>query len=85
MPLGIPAFPSVQRVLLGACAILIGGCALFPNWHWEKAGASTAEYDYDVKFCKQLIYPGVDGYVTGESVRRMEACMMSRGWRKAPN
>lgn len=85
MPFRIPAHPCVQLTLLGACVMLLGGCALFPDWHWEKTGASPAEYDYDVKFCKQLIYPGVDGYVTKESVRHMEACMMSRGWHKTPN
>jgi hypothetical protein len=85
MPLLTWKLTRVLRASLLASAALVGGCALFPDWRWEKEGASPAEYDYDIKLCKQLIYPGVDGYVTKESVRRMEACMMSRGWRKAPN
>ena len=85
MPLPTLSLVRMRHALLLSCVALLGGCALFPDWRWEKEGASQAEYDYDIKYCKQLIYPGVDGYVTKESVRRMEACMISRGWRKAPN
>jgi hypothetical protein len=68
-----------------AATVLLGGCMLFPGWHWAKPGASEADYDIDLKFCKQLIYPGVDGAVTQASVRAMHACMESRGWRKTPD
>ena len=39
----------------------LAGCAFFPNWHWEKRGAATGDYDQDVTFCKQRTYSGVDG------------------------
>jgi hypothetical protein len=77
-----------MRILTSsACAALLfaSGCMLISDWHWAKPGASEAEYDFDLKFCKQLIYPGVDGAVTQASVRAMHACMESRGWRKTPN
>lgn len=74
-----------RSALVAACALLAGACALLADWHWEKPGASDAERDFDIRQCKQMVYPGVDGHVTKESVRRMEVCMMSRGWRKAPN
>ena len=63
----------------------LGGCALFPDWHWEKPGASQTDHDTDVRFCKQVVYPGVDGFVSGETVRAMHGCMEARGWRKVPN
>ncbi|QLQ25463.1 MAG: hypothetical protein HZT41_11790 [Dechloromonas sp.] len=70
-----------------AIALLAGlaGCALFPAWHWEKPGAATGEYERDVTFCKQRIYPGSDGMVTNESVRLMHGCMEAKGWRKVQN
>jgi hypothetical protein len=63
----------------------LAGCALFPAWHWEKDGAASGEYERDVTFCKQRIYPGVDGLVTNESVRLMHGCMEAKGWRKVQN
>ncbi|HRH13392.1 MAG TPA: hypothetical protein PK225_03475 [Azonexus sp.] len=63
----------------------LAGCAFFPNWHWEKRGAATGDYDQDVTFCKQRTYSGVDGMVTDESVRRMHGCMEAKGWRKVQN
>ncbi len=75
-----------QRSVAAVCIILVmSACALFPGWHWEKHGATDGEYDADIKYCKLQIYPGVDGMVTKESVRRMQACMEARGWRKVDN
>lgn len=66
-------------------AVLLSGCALMSSWHWEKAGASEAEYSFDETQCKAKTYAGNDGTVTNATVRRMHACMEARGWRKAPN
>ncbi len=77
---------AAQRAVVAVCIILVmTGCALLPGWHWEKPGATDGEYDADIKYCKLQVYPGVDGMVTKESVRRMHACMEARGWRKAEN
>lgn len=70
------------RLLIAALAIAVSACSLFPNWHWERPGASAADYEADLKHCKLLVYPGVDGMVTKQSVRAMHACMEGRGWRK---
>lgn len=67
------------------CAALFAGCALFPSWHWEKGGASEAEYSFDEAQCKAKTYSGNDGTVTNATVRRMHACMEAKGWRKVPN
>lgn len=73
--------------LTGVALILlsVAGCALLSSWHWEKRGANDDDYDTDLKFCKLQSYSGTDGMVTNESVRRMHACMESRGWRKMAN
>lgn len=63
-------------------ATLLSGCALRPAWHWEKEGASEAQYAQEVNQCKAATYSGTDGMVTQESVRRMHACLEARGWRK---
>lgn len=60
----------------------LAGCALSPSWHWEKRGAAEGDYDLDVKYCKLQTYSGTDGITTNESVRRMQACMSAKGWRK---
>ena len=73
--------PQFILILLACQA----GCALLPTWHWEKLGATDDDYDLDVKFCKLKTYSGTEGMVTNESVRRMHACMESKGWRKAAN
>ncbi|AXS79516.1 hypothetical protein [Dechloromonas sp. HYN0024] len=55
------------------------------SWHWEKPGALDGDYSRDEIVCKQQVYSGTDGIVTNASVRRMHACMVARGWRKAEN
>jgi hypothetical protein len=60
----------------------LAGCALRPSWHWEKPGASEEQYTSDLNHCKGVSYPGADGMVTGEMVRRMHACMEAHGWHK---
>lgn len=60
-------------------------CALFPNWHWEKRGATEADYAIDERDCKVLSYSGTDVMVTQVSVRRMHSCLEMRGWRKVKN
>lgn len=67
------------------CVVLLSGCALFSSWHWEKAGASEAEYSFDETQCKAKTYAGNDGTVTNATVRRMHGCMEAKGWRKVPN
>ena len=61
---------------------LLSGCALFPSWRWVKPGADQAAYEADEIQCKSQVYSGTDGMVTNASVRRMHACLESRGWRK---
>ncbi len=65
--------------------LLVGGCLLRPTWHWEKAGAGDDQYRSELNQCKALTYPGADGMVTNESIRRMHLCMESRGWRRVEN
>jgi hypothetical protein len=79
--------PYTLKVLLVTTAFFaLTGCALRPGGHWAKPGAADGEYDADVKFCKAQTYAwATDGMVTGESVRRMHACMEARGWRKVEN
>lgn len=60
----------------------LSGCA---SWHWEKSGASAADYDADEKYCKLQAYSGTDGMVTQAHVRRMHDCMGARGWKKVAN
>lgn len=65
--------------------LVLAGCALRPDWHWDKPEASAAELAADLKRCKQASYSGTDGMVTQAMVRRMHACMQAAGWRKTPN
>jgi hypothetical protein len=82
----ISTLPHPWRILLATAFVALAGCALRPAWHWDKPGAVAGEYDADVKFCKAQTYAwATDGMVTGESVRRMHACMEGRGWRKVEN
>ena len=72
---------------LHCCAALaflsLSACTLFqPNWQWEKAGASVADYDADVRFCKSQTGQYHDGTVTETTVRRIHACLEQHGWRK---
>jgi hypothetical protein len=60
----------------------LAGCALSPSWHWEKRDAAEGDYDRDVTYCKLQTYSGTDGITTHGSVRRMQACMTAKGWRK---
>jgi len=62
--------------------LLLAACA---SWHWEKPGASAADYELDEKYCKLQAYSGIDGRVTQASVRRMHQCLEDKGWRKAAN
>lgn len=63
----------------------VAACALRPTWHWEKPGATDEQYTSDLNHCKGISYSGTDGMVTKEMLRRMEACMEAKGWRKASN
>lgn len=71
----------VSRLIL-AVTVLSGCSLLSPGWHWEKPGG---DYAQDERFCKSQTYSGTDGMVTQSTVRRMHACMESRGWRKTEN
>ncbi|MCL2344542.1 MAG: hypothetical protein FWC58_01650 [Desulfobulbus sp.] len=62
--------------------LVLAGCA---SWHWEKRGASAADYDLDEKYCKLQTYSGTEGLVTNASVRRMHACLEAKGWSKVAN
>jgi hypothetical protein len=71
---------------LSACIVLmLAGCALRPTWHWEKPGASDAEYSFDLNQCKTMTYSDASGVVTKESVGRMFACMERKGWTRVNN
>lgn len=80
-----PNYP--KSLVVGLCAGWLGGCSLLSSWHWEKAGATDADYSFDEAQCKAKVYSGsgTDGAVTNASVRRMHACMEAKGWHKAPN
>lgn len=68
--------------LAAASMTLVAGCAFWPDWHWEKHGASETDYEFDVKTCKVLNPTPMDGTVTQLSVRRIHACLEGKGWRK---
>lgn len=70
------------RASLVVASLMLSACALWSNWHWEKAGASAADYERDEIACKQRSYSGTDGMVNNVAVRRMHACLESRGWHK---
>lgn len=74
----------MQRYLI---LLLVGlaGCALRPDWHWEKPDVGDAQYTHDVNQCKAATYSSADGVVTKETVRRLHTCMEAKGWRKTPN
>lgn len=62
------------------------GCSLLqPAWHWSRPGASEADYEADIRFCKSQTDQAIDGTVTNASVRRIHGCMERRGWRKVQN
>lgn len=77
-------FPKF-RILNLVFSFALTGCALWPNWHWEKNGASESEYQADLTFCKSQTDQSLNGTVTNESVRRLHACMERRGWQKVKN
>lgn len=66
-------------------ALLLGACALRPDWHWERPGAGDTELSADLVRCKQASYSGTDGMVTQAMVQRMHACLQAAGWQKTPN
>ena len=72
-------------LLLVTAIVGIGGCALRPTWHWEKAGSSDEQREYDQNQCKAKVYAGNDGMVTNESVRKMFICMEAKGWHRVDN
>lgn len=77
---------AVMKKKLAPILVLIlplAACALRPAWHWEKAGASPEDYKTDLNYCKSVSYPGADGNVNGEMVRRMQLCMQAHGWHRA--
>lgn len=71
-----------RRPLASTLLLVLAGCALRPAWHWEKPGASEAQYERETIQCKSATYSGTDGMVTQEMVRRMHACLEAKGWRK---
>lgn len=79
---GLANVPALFLVLLSVAS---GGCALWSSWHWEKNGASPADYERDERICKQYVYPSADGMVTQAQVRRMHLCLESKGWVKVPD
>lgn len=71
---------------IGVClAIVLASCALRPTWHWERPGASDEEYSFELNQCKAAVYTDASGYVTQETVRRMQMCMERKGWRRVEN
>lgn len=76
----------MRRLALLCGAAALAGCALFqPSFRWEKAGATPADYDADIRYCKTQTDQALDGTVTDASVRRIHGCMERRGWRKVGN
>ena len=72
-----------NTIRLTACSMtFLTSCALWPGWHWEKPGASEADYALDVKTCKVSNPAPMDGSVTQQSVRGIHACLEGKGWRK---
>lgn len=75
----------LRRLPFMALTLFFAGCALRPDWHWERPGASDADYETDMRFCKSTTDQALNGSVTYESVRRVHACMEDRGWNKVAN
>jgi len=74
-----------MKKTLAILTLGLAACALRPAWHWEKPGASEAQYTTELNQCKGATYSGTDGMVTTEMVRRMHNCMEAKGWRKVGN
>jgi hypothetical protein len=72
----------MKAIALSALLIVTGCSLLQPSWRWSKSGASEADYDADIRFCKSQTDQAIDGTVTIASVRRIHGCMERRGWRK---
>lgn len=79
---GVALNRSASRLFL---LLALAGCALRPDWHWEKPGADAARYRVELNRCKGSSYARNDGLVTQEDVRRMHACMEAQGWHKVPD
>jgi hypothetical protein len=73
--------PKMHRSLILLAAVIASGCSLLaPSWHWEKAGG---DYDTDIRDCKTATFSDSSGAMpTTVSVRRMQACMEGKGWKK---
>lgn len=75
-----------MKIIALTVLLVITGCSLLqPSWYWSKSGASEADYDADIRFCKTQTDQAIDGTVTNASVRRIQGCMERRGWRKVQN
>jgi len=76
----------MKTIALMSILLAMAGCSLFqPAWHWSRPGASEADYEVDIRFCKSQTDQAIDGTVTNASVRRIHGCMERRGWRKVEN
>lgn len=75
-----------MKTIVLVALLAVAGCSLLqPAWRWSKSGASEADYESDIRFCKSQTDQAVDGTVTNASVRRIHGCMEHRGWRKVKN
>lgn len=77
--------PPALRLAATLLALACAGCALRPNWHWEKPGSTEESYTADINHCKNRVYSGTSGTTTNETVRHMHACMTGKGWVKVEN
>lgn len=75
----------MKTIALVALLAMTGCSLLQPAWHWSRPGASEADYEADIRFCKSQTDQAIDGAVTNASVRRIHGCMERRGWRKVQN
>lgn len=64
--------------------IWLTGCAASNNnnWHWEKRGASSYEFDIDNGQCRAQGFAGTGGMLTWGTIFIIDSCLQGKGWYK---
>ena len=65
-------------------SIWLSGCATNNNnnWHWEKQGASSYEFDIDNGQCRAQGFAGTGGMLTWGTIMIIDSCLQGKGWYK---
>lgn len=64
-------------------AICLTGCATNNNnWHWEKPGSSTNEFNMDNGQCRAQGFAGTGGMLNWGTIMIIQSCLEGKGWYK---